>query len=201
MKNEFGRVIRIGAVMLALSATAFMSPPLLAQQGGPRTPPLLMTSPGWEDGGVLPDKYTRAAGPTAVSPELRWSQVPAGTRSFVLLVHDLEPVVNKSSKMDTTHWLVWNIPASATGLPQGVKAGTFPDGSRQVSLRANGYTAPGAPAGPYHHYAFQLYALDIVLDVPQGMPQQVVATRNAVFDAMDGHVLGKAEVVGRFHQH
>jgi Raf kinase inhibitor-like YbhB/YbcL family protein len=201
MKTGFGRVIRIGAVLLGLLATGLMPAPLLAQQGGPRTPPLLMTSPGWEDGGVLPDKYTRAAGPAAVSPELQWSQVPAGTRSFVLLVHDPEPVVNKSSKMDITHWLVWNIPASATGLPEGVKAGTSPDGSRQVSVRTNGYTAPGAAAGPYHHYTFQLYALDIMLDVPQGTPQQVIATRNAVFDAMDGHVLGKAEIVGRFHQH
>ena len=54
--------------------------------------------------------------------------------------------------------------------------------------------------GPYHHYTFELYALDTKLDVPQGTPQQAADTRNAVVSAMDGHVLGKAILVGRFHQ-
>jgi Raf kinase inhibitor-like YbhB/YbcL family protein len=167
---------------------------------GPQTPPLLMTSPAWEDGGVIPDKYTQAAGPMAGSPELKWSQVPAGTQSFALLLHDPEPVLAKGSKMDITHWLIWNIPATSTGLPEGVAAGELPDGSRQVSLRANGYMGPGAPAGPYHHYTFELYALDTKLDVPQGMPAQAADTRTAVVNAMDGHVLGKAVLVARFHR-
>lgn len=200
MKREFTQVIRMGAAVLLLASTVMVTQPLLAQRGGPRTPPLLMTSPAWEDGGVLPDKYTQAAGAAAVSPEINWSQVPPGTRSFVLLLHDPEPVLNKGVKMDITHWLIWNIPGTATGLPEGVKAGTLPDGSRQVSLRSNGYMGPGAPPGPYHHYTFQLYALDTVLDVPQGTPQQAAATRTAVFDAMEGHVLGKAELVARFHR-
>jgi hypothetical protein len=118
----------------------------------------------------------------------------------VLLVHDPEPVLNKSPKMDITHWLIWNIPGTSRGLPEGVPAGMLPDGSRQVSLRANGYMGPGAPPGPYHHYTFELYALDTTLDVPQGTPQQAAATRMAVFDAMEGHVLGKAVLVGRFHR-
>jgi hypothetical protein len=159
-----------------------------------------MTSTAWEDGGVIPDKYTQAAGPTAPSPELKWSQVPMGTQSFVLLVHDPEPVLNKGSKMDITHWLIWNIPATATGLPENVPQGDLPDGSRQVSLRGNGYMGPGAPAGPYHHYTFELYALDIKLDVPSGTPQQAADTRNAVVAAMDGHVLSKAVLVARFHR-
>ena len=168
---------------------------------GPATPPLLMTSSAWEDGGVIPNKYTQAAeGGAAVSPELKWSQVPPGTQSFVLLMHDPEPVLNKGSKMDITHWLIWNIPGTSTGLPENVAQGELPDGSRQVSLRSNAYMGPGAPAGPYHHYTFELYALDIKLDVPQGTPQQAADTRNAVFNAMDGHVLGKAVLVGRFHR-
>ena len=167
---------------------------------GPATPPLIMTSSAWEDGGVIPDKYTQAAGPMAVSPALTWSQVPPGTQSFVLLLHDPEPVLNKSPKMDITHWLIWNIPGTATGLPEGVAQGELPDGSRQVSLRANAYMGPGAPAGPYHHYTFELYALDTKLDVPQGTPQQAADTRTAVMNAMDGHVLGKAVLVARFHR-
>jgi Raf kinase inhibitor-like YbhB/YbcL family protein len=159
-----------------------------------------MTSTAWEDGGVIPDRFTQAAGATAPSPELKWSQVPPGTQSFVLLMHDPEPVLNKSSKMDITHWLIWNIPGTATGLPENVAQGELPDGSRQVSLRANAYMGPGAPAGPYHHYTFELYALDTRLEVAQGTPQQAADTRTAVVNAMDGHVLGKAVLVARFHR-
>lgn len=201
MKTEFARIVRIGVTATVLAVSGLMAQPLLAQRGGgARTPPLLLSSTAWEDGGVIPDKYTQAAGPAAVSPELTWSQVPPGTKSFVLLLHDPEPVLNKSTKMDITHWLIWNIPATSRGLKEGVPAGTLPDGSRQVSLRANGYMGPGAPPGPYHHYTFELYALDTVLDVPQGTPKDAAQTRVAVFDAMEGHVLGKAELVARFHR-
>ena len=75
-----------------------------------------------------------------------------------------------------------------------------PEYKRQVSLRSNGYMGPGAPPGPYHHYTFELYALDTKLDVPQGTPQEANQTRNAVINAMDGHVLGKAVLVGLFHR-
>ena len=165
--------------------------------GGPQTPPLLMTTNAFEDGGVIPAKYV---GPMGVSPELKWTQVPMGTQSFVLLFHDPEPALNKGV-MDVTHWLMWNIPATATGLAEGVASATeLPDGSRQVSLRTNGYMGPGAPPGPYHHYTFELYALDTKLDVPQATPQQASDTRLAVMKAMDGHILSKALIVGRFHR-
>jgi Raf kinase inhibitor-like YbhB/YbcL family protein len=157
-----------------------------------------MTTTAWEDGGVIPDKYTQAAGPMAVSPALTWSQVPPGTQSFVLLMHDPEPVLNKSPKMDITHWLIWNIPGTATGLPEGVAQGELPDGSRQVSLRANAYMGPGAPPGPYHHYTFELYALDTKLDVkPSG---DAFETRANVMKAIQGHVLGKAVYGGLFRR-
>ena len=164
---------------------------------GPAAPPLVMTTTAFEDGGVIPAKY---AGQMGVSPELKWTQVPMGTQSFVLLMHDPEPVLAKGSKMDITHWLVWNIPGTSTGLPEGVAAGELPDGTRQVSLRSNAYMGPGAPPGPYHHYTFELYALDTKLEVPQGTPQEAAATRTAVVNAMDGHVLGKAVLVARFHR-
>jgi Raf kinase inhibitor-like YbhB/YbcL family protein len=174
--------------------------------GGGRggAPPLLMTSSAWEDGGVIPDKFTQAAGATSPSPELKWSQVPMGTQSFVLLMHDPEPIQNRSAKMDITHWLVWNIPATSTGLPEGVATGELPDGTRQVSLRSLGYMGPGAGPGPYHHYTFELYALDTKLDIPQPAagttPQQVVEIRNNIVNAMDNHVIGKAILVARFHR-
>jgi Raf kinase inhibitor-like YbhB/YbcL family protein len=208
--HSLNRCLTVAAIAVALIAPAATQtpPPAAAGAGqrgggrGPATPPLIMASTAWEDGGVIPDKYTQAApaGTTAVSPELKWSQVPAGTQSFVLLMHDPEPVLNKGSKMDITHWLIWNIPGMSTGLPEGVAQGELPDGSRQVSLRSNAYMGPGAPPGPYHHYTFELYALDIKLDVPQGTPQEAAATRTAVVNAMDGHVLGKAVLVARFHR-
>jgi Raf kinase inhibitor-like YbhB/YbcL family protein len=192
--------------------TAAMSLALLAQgpppgggQGrggagrGPQTPPLIMTSSAWEDGGVIPDKYTQAAGPTAPNPELKWTQVPPGTQSFVIIMNDPEPAIPaKSSRGDVTHWLAWNIPGTSTGLPEGVMAGDLPDGTKQQSLRGNGYMGPGAPPGPYHHYTFTLYAVDTKLDV---MPSQnAYDTRQALLSAMDGHVLGKAVLVARFHR-
>ena len=161
-------------------------------------PQMLMNSPAFEDGGILPPRY--AGGAAAVSPALSWSQVPPGTQSFVMLMHDMEPVQNKTSKMDITHWLAWNIPASSAGLAEGVPAGVLPDGTQQISIRTNGYFGPGAGPGKYHHYVFELYALDIKLTVPAAPPEHVVETRQAVFDAMDGHVLGKAILVSRFHR-
>ena len=188
------------AMTLALLA---QGPPPGGGQGrgggrGPQTPPLIMTSTAWEDGGVIPDKYTGASGPNSPNPALSWTQVPMGTQSFVLLLHDPEPVLNKGSKMDITHWLVWNIPGTSTGLPEGVAAGDLPDGTKQLSLRSSGYMGPGAPPGPYHHYTFELYALDTKLDItPAAAPAD---TRVAVVNAMDGHVLGKAVLVARFHR-
>ena len=199
--------IRISAVLIVVVALVALGIGLtMAQERrgggggrGPAIPPLIMTTTAWEDGGVIPDKYTQKAGPMAVSPELKWSQVPMGTQTFALLLHDPEPVLNKGL-MDVTHWLIWNIPGTSTGLPEGVAQGELPDGSRQVSLRGNAYMGPGAPAGPYHHYTFELYALDTKLDVAQGTPQEAAGTRTAVVNAMDGHVLGKAVLVARFHQ-
>src|SRR5499427_519869 len=134
MRRHFRFLDNLIAFSICLSTAAVAAaqtpPPSGAQRGGgrgPATPPLIMTSSAWEDGGVIPDKYTRAAGPTAPSPELKWSQVPPGTQSFVLLMHDPEPVLQKGSKMDITHWLVWNIPGTSTDLPEGVMAGDLPD--------------------------------------------------------------------------
>ena len=167
-------------------------------------PPLLMTTTAWEDGGVIPDKYTQAAGATSPSPELKFGQVPMGTQSFVLLMHDPEPFQGRGAKMDITHWIAWNIPGTSTGLAEGVPQGELPDGTRQVSLRGLGYMGPGAGPGPYHHYTFELYALDTKLDIAQPAAgtagQAVVDLRNKIVDAMDGHVLGKAILVARFHR-
>ena len=168
----------------------------------PDVPPFTLESADVAPGAALP-QWARAtgAGGQDRSPALSWSGAPAGTQSFVLLMHDPDVALQRST-LDVTHWLVWNIPGTSTGLPEGVMpVAELPDGTRQVSLRAAGYMGPGAPAtGPYHHYTFELYALDTKIDVPPGTPQEAANTRAAVMKAVDGHALGKAVIVGRFHQ-
>src|SRR5258706_7621980 len=101
------KVVRIVTVLFVLVALIALCVPVMAQgagQGGGQgrggggrggAPPLLMTTTAWEDGGVIPDKYTQKAGPMAVSPGLKWAQVPMGTQSLVLLMHDPEPIQNR----------------------------------------------------------------------------------------------------------
>ena len=169
-----------------------------AGQAAPQAPRIYLTTTAFEDGGIIPPKYV---GQMGVSPQLAWNPILMGTQSFVLLLHDPDVALQKTTA-DVTHWLVWNIPGTAMGLPEGLPQGAeLPDGTRQVSQRGNGYMGPGAPANsPYHHYTFELWALDTKLDIPPGTPQDAAATRAAVMKAIDGHALGKAVLVGRFHQ-
>jgi Raf kinase inhibitor-like YbhB/YbcL family protein len=134
-----------------------------------------------------------------LSPAITWSNVPAGTQSLVLHMHDLEVARNKTSD-DQVHWVVWNIPATATGLPEGVPKGPqLADGAYQISATGAMYRGPGAPAsGPPHHYMFELYALDTKLDVQP--TADAFETRANVFKAMQGHILGKAVYGGLFRR-
>ncbi len=93
---------------------------------------------------------------------------------------------------------MWNIPATATGLPEGVPKGSpRPDGSHQISATGPMYRGPGAAAtGPLHHYMFEIYALDIKLDVQPAA--DAFETRANVMKAMQGHMLGKAVYGGLF---
>ncbi len=157
---------------------------------------MTLTTSAWPDGGRIPIKYTQAG--EDVSPPLTWGNVPEGVASFVLIVHDLDAASGTGTD-DLLHWLVWNIPGTVTSLPERVpSAPQLPDGTRQISATSPNYRGPGAAAaGPSHHYAFELFALDIMLDVPPvgASPAQ---TRAAILAAMSGHVRGKAAYVGLF---
>jgi hypothetical protein len=174
-----------------------------AQQRGaaPAAPPMMMTVAGFSDGGQIPVKYSQAAPGVAtgegLSPAITWTNVPAGTQSFVLNMHDMDVARNKTTD-DQAHWVVWNIPATATGLPEGVPKGRqLADGSFQVSATGEMYRGPGAPAtGPQHHYMFEVFALDTKLDVVPGT--DAFETRANVMKAMQGHILGKAVYGGLF---
>src|SRR3954468_21411705 len=193
------------AVLLITACATVVS--LNAQQrgggGAPPPPPMTMTVAGFSDGGQIPVKYSQAAPGVApgegVSPAITWTNVPAGTQSFVLNMHDMDVARNKTTD-DQAHWIVWNIPSTATGLPEGVPKGAQPaDGPHQFSPTGQMYRGPGAPAsGPQHHYMFELFALDTKLDVAPAA--DAFETRANVVKAMQGHILAKAVYGGLFRR-
>ena len=183
---------------LTLMALAHATAPAAAAQPRPAMRVLTLTSPAFPSGGLIPDPHTQRG--RDVSPPLAWSGAPDSVKSYVLLVHDVDAAMGDGTD-DALHWLAWNIPGTATGLPAGVPAGAQrPDGLRQISVSGPYYRGPAAPAsGPAHHYVFELYALDVTINVaPTGMP--TAATRAAVMAAMAGHVRGKGVLVGRYQR-
>ena len=164
---------------------------------------MTLTIPGFPDGGQIDVKFSQAAPGVApgggTSPAMTWTNVPAGTQSFVLNVHDTDTARNRTTD-DQAHWVMWNVPATATGLPEGVPSGSpLADGSYQISASGPMYRGPGAGAnGPFHHYAFDLYALDIKLDVKPSA--DAFETRANVMKAIHGHILAKAVYWGLFRR-
>jgi len=166
-------------------------------------PAMTMTIPAFPDGGQIPVKFSQAAEGAApgegTSPEISWANPPAGTQSFVLNMRDMDLARNRTTE-DQAHWVVWNIPATATGLPEGVPKGSqLSNGSYQISVTGPVYRGPGAgAAGPRHHYMFELFALDTKLDVQP--TADAFETRANVMKAMQGHILGKAVYGGLFRR-
>ena len=166
---------------------------------GPAGPPLTISSTALTDLQILPAKYGCAATPPNVSPPISWTNSPAGTQSFALMVQDQEPRPARGVQ-PFPHWWIWNIPATATSLPEGVpNTGELADGARQTPSQLNGatitYRSPCPPAPQVHHYTFDLYALDTKLDTLASG-----ASRDDLNKAMDGHVIGHAVMVIPFHQ-
>lgn len=176
---------KIGA-LCALAAGHVLTAGLAVAQ--PRFSPLLMESDAFEDGGIVPDKYVFRG--ENVSPGFRFSNIPEGTVSFAIIFHDIDVALGGGTD-DVLHWMVWNIPVEAGGIPEG----GLPEGAVQGAnvRQQNNYMGPGAPAGPrYHHYVFELYALNAMLDLPE------TATRDELLAAMEGKVVGKSAYVGRY---
>jgi len=174
-----------------------LASPTAAQRPAPRAV-LTLSSPAFADGALIPATHAQTG--RDVSPPLTWSGVPDSTRSFVLIVRDLDALVGDGSD-DVLHWMLWNIPAGTTSLPAGVPSGAQLDnGTRQISISGPYYRGPAAPAsGPPHHYVFELYALDITLNIaPTAMSP--AATREAVLRAMSGHIRGKGVLTGRYQR-
>ena len=154
-------------------------------------PTMVLTSPAFEPGGEIPERYGFFR--ENVSPELSWQNVPAGTQSLALFLEDRD--VDLGGGAPFVHWVIYNIPPTATGLPEGVPQDpTLPDGSRQGRNTTGGigYIGPYPPLGETHHYTFALYALDTSLNLAPG------ATRDEVLQAMGGHILAQAELAGTY---
>jgi len=196
MQNIMRTVITTTLALTLAARIAFTQDKGKGKGGGGKAkgPGMALTSPDFQDGGVIPDKFTGAAA-MPVSPKLDWTNVPDGTVSFTLIFHDPDAAINRSPD-DVLHWMAFNIPGTARGLPGGVaEAANLDDGTIQAkNLRgAPGYMGPGnAAINPYHHYTFELYALDTKLSLTAD------ADRAGVLDAMKGHVVGKAVLSGRF---
>lgn len=188
-------------------------------RGGIRN--MTLTSSAFQDGGMIPDKHAQPG--RDVSPPLSWSGVPDSTASFVLLMHDID-AVSGDGTADVLHWMVWGIPGTMLSLPEGLPQGpTIPisapvqvagavgggggggrggpgAGIRQLSVSGPYYRGPAAPStGPAHHYVFELYALDVNINVQSGIVSTAV-TRDAVMDAMKTHIRGKAVLVGLYRR-
>jgi Raf kinase inhibitor-like YbhB/YbcL family protein len=146
-----------------------------------------LSSTSFVNGARIPDSYTCSG--ANKSPPLQWSGIPKGTRSIALVVDDPDAPIGTF-----VHWVFYNLPATSTGLPEGVGPTVSVDGGQQgINGRGEiGYTAPCPPPGKPHHYHFHLYALDRKLDMEPG------AAAAKVEAALQGHVLGRSELVGMF---
>jgi len=156
-------------------------------RGGFNLPPLLMETDAFPDGGIIPQKF---AGRGGVQPGFKFSNAPEGTVSYAIIFHDLDVAIGGNTG-DVLHWIAWNIPSAGGSIPEG----SLPAGAVQGAniTGQNAYFGPGAPAGPrYHHYVFELYALNATLDLP------ATAGRDELLKAMAGKVTAKAAYVGRF---
>ena len=159
------RIPRLAAIsatlLLVISMASGQQPPSAPK--APARPGLTLTTTAFQDGGIVPEKYTQS-GPNFVSPPLEWTNVPPNTQTFALIVHDLD-VARQKSTADVLHWIIFNIPADTTSLPAGAgkpEGGGAPQGSIQsmTDFGQPGYGGPCPPPGHKpHRYIFTVYAL------------------------------------------
>ncbi len=146
-----------------------------------------LTSTAFSEGAMIPVKYTCDG--ANVSPPFTWAEIPQGAATFALICEDPDAPAGT-----WVHWVVYNIPAKATTLPEKMTpADTLADGTRQgiSDFRKTGYGGPCPPGGT-HRYFFKLYALDTALTPAPGM------TKVQLLKAMEGHILAQAELMGRY---
>jgi Raf kinase inhibitor-like YbhB/YbcL family protein len=151
---------------------------------------LELTSPAFENQGVIPDIFTCQG--QDISPALEWEGAPAGTQSFALICDDPD-----APSGNWVHWVIYNISAGALGLPQGVPGTqSLERGAKQgiTDFQRPGYGGPCPPPGKPHRYFFKLYALDGMLDIAGKV------TREMLLQAMEGRILAQATLMGTYQR-
>jgi len=158
-----------------------------AATGSPAPDTFTLTVDGVPAGSVLPQQYTCTGSST--TPGISWTNVPAGTKSLVFILDDPDAPSGMF-----THWLLYNIPATALSIdPDQPNAKVLSDGTQVGTNTAGsrGYYPPCPPVGTTHRYVFRLYAVDMAISQP-------TADRSSIDWALDGHTLGKAQVTTTF---
>jgi len=179
---------RLALLMVVGLAAAALAYGVLRGRGGSPEAQIELSSTAFEDGGVIPMRYTCDG--DDVSPPLEWKNLPEGTVSLALVVFDPD-----APGGEFTHWLIYGIPARVKALPEGVPSEGIVAGlgvQGRNDFGRVGYGGPCPPPGPAHRYIFRLLALDADLDLPLG------PTRGELEEAVEGHVLGVGELVGLY---
>jgi Raf kinase inhibitor-like YbhB/YbcL family protein len=160
-------------------------------EGVPMT--MVISSPAFGPNQSIPSRYTCEG--EDLSPPLSWAGVPSETKSLALIVEDPDAPDPKAPKMTWVHWVLYNIPPSASGLPEGVQKQALPPGTREGlnDWKRTGYGGPCPPIGR-HRYFFKIYALSQVL------PDLGSPTKSQLEKAMKGQVLSQAELVGTYEK-
>jgi Raf kinase inhibitor-like YbhB/YbcL family protein len=152
-----------------------------------------ITSSSFPHDGVIPTRHTCEGHDT--SPELLWTDVPDGAKSLVLIVDDPDAPDPAAPKRVWVHWVLYNIPATSRGLSEAIAAHDLPPGTQEGvnDWQRTGYGGPCPPIGS-HRYFHKLYALDTVL------PNLKQPTKVKLEEAMRGHILATAELIGRYQK-
>lgn len=154
---------------------------------------LTITSAAFEDGGPMSAEYTCEG--MDISPPLQWSGIPEGARSLALIVDDPDAPDPAAPKMTYVHWVLYNLPPDAHGLPEATRTENLPAGTLEGlnDWQRTGYGGPCPPIGR-HRYFHKLYALDLVLEDLQE------PTKGQLLKAMASHVIAEAQVVGTYQK-
>lgn len=175
----------IGLILAAaLSPALALQPVLIQPVSAPEGADMMITSPAFANGESIPAKYTCKG--ADVSPPLYW-QPQEGAQSFALIVDDPDAPMGVF-----THWVIYNLPADLTGLPEGVPPGAYSQGRN--SFGRVGYNGPCPPPGKAHRYNFTLVALDLPPNLPAGLD------KTALLKAVSGHVLAQSVWMGTFQR-
>ena len=172
--------------LLFFVGVIFLTLPYAKAEGGGI---MKLTSPAFEEGGMIPEKYTCDG--DDLSPALKWDSLPEGTKSLALICDDPD------APMGTwVHWVYYDIPASTEGVPENVAPHDRPGigGTQGINdFRRIGYGGPCPPGGT-HRYYFKLYALDALLNLPPG------ATKKQLEKAMENHIVGRVQLMGKYRR-